>query len=283
MDYCHPCQRHLNGALSCSGCGASAEECRSHPDALSVRDHTAVDEREDVSGEEATRERPSGGHRARSQGRGRGGRAGQDDMPAGERDDAFEDAADGDAPAAGGRRARSRGRGRGARVGRRDRKAAAHRRRRRRVLMIGAGLLLAAGGLSLAELGMEAPPAEPRAVSVDDVSDASPTAAADDVEDAGDGSNDPADVDKNGKKPDKSASPSASESEKSEGEDDAEDADKPRDRSATDATASPAPSAQDPTSDPGDSDTPATEPTADDPTPEPSPTETCKQFLWWCS
>ncbi|WP_456341019.1 SCO2400 family protein, partial [Streptomyces scabiei] len=36
MDYCHPCQRHLNGAFSCSGCGASAEECRTHPDALSA-------------------------------------------------------------------------------------------------------------------------------------------------------------------------------------------------------------------------------------------------------
>ncbi|WP_459171070.1 SCO2400 family protein, partial [Streptomyces europaeiscabiei] len=97
MDYCHPCQRHLNGALSCSGCGASAEECRAHPDALSVRDHAAVDEREDASGEEATPESPSGGRRARSrsQGRGRGGRAGQGDMPVGERDDAFEDAADG--------------------------------------------------------------------------------------------------------------------------------------------------------------------------------------------
>ncbi|MGH1554080.1 SCO2400 family protein [Streptomyces sp. L7] len=25
MDYCHPCGRHLNGALACPGCGASAE------------------------------------------------------------------------------------------------------------------------------------------------------------------------------------------------------------------------------------------------------------------
>ncbi|WP_443728928.1 SCO2400 family protein, partial [Streptomyces anatolicus] len=21
MDYCHPCRRHLNGALACPGCG----------------------------------------------------------------------------------------------------------------------------------------------------------------------------------------------------------------------------------------------------------------------
>ncbi|MYZ11507.1 hypothetical protein GT028_29715, partial [Streptomyces sp. SID2999] len=24
MDYCHPCRRHLNGALACPGCGAPA-------------------------------------------------------------------------------------------------------------------------------------------------------------------------------------------------------------------------------------------------------------------
>lgn len=25
MDYCHPCRRHLNGALACPGCGAPVE------------------------------------------------------------------------------------------------------------------------------------------------------------------------------------------------------------------------------------------------------------------
>ncbi|MYX45219.1 hypothetical protein GTW59_29800, partial [Streptomyces sp. SID89] len=40
---------------------------------------------------------------------------------------------------------------------RRDRKAAHHRRRRRRTLLITAGFVLAAGGLSLAELGVDAP------------------------------------------------------------------------------------------------------------------------------
>ncbi|PWS46322.1 hypothetical protein DLE01_34995, partial [Streptomyces sp. FT05W] len=25
MDYCHPCQRHLNGALACAGCGTPAD------------------------------------------------------------------------------------------------------------------------------------------------------------------------------------------------------------------------------------------------------------------
>ena len=30
MDYCHHCQRHLNGALACAGCGTPAEELRLH-------------------------------------------------------------------------------------------------------------------------------------------------------------------------------------------------------------------------------------------------------------
>ncbi|MGW4251437.1 SCO2400 family protein, partial [Streptomyces californicus] len=25
MDYCHPCRRHLNGALACAGCGTPAQ------------------------------------------------------------------------------------------------------------------------------------------------------------------------------------------------------------------------------------------------------------------
>ncbi|MES4833251.1 hypothetical protein ABVB25_39935, partial [Streptomyces anthocyanicus] len=26
MDYCHPCRRHLNGALACPGCGTPCHE-----------------------------------------------------------------------------------------------------------------------------------------------------------------------------------------------------------------------------------------------------------------
>ncbi|MFD1657976.1 hypothetical protein ACFSL4_07005, partial [Streptomyces caeni] len=32
MDYCHPCRRHLNGALACPGCGSSVEELRAYAD-----------------------------------------------------------------------------------------------------------------------------------------------------------------------------------------------------------------------------------------------------------
>src|SRR5882757_1134767 len=66
---------------------------------------------------------------------------------------------------------RGRGRRRGSDAGdgsRRDRKAAAHRRRRRGALIVGAGLLLAAGGLSLAELGVEAPGSSPKAATADE-------------------------------------------------------------------------------------------------------------------
>src|SRR5690349_24575295 len=30
MDFCHPCQRHLNGALACPGCGAPAQSVPAH-------------------------------------------------------------------------------------------------------------------------------------------------------------------------------------------------------------------------------------------------------------
>ncbi|MGW5589225.1 SCO2400 family protein, partial [Streptomyces sp. NPDC003857] len=28
--YCHPCRRHLNGALACPGCGTPVDELRAH-------------------------------------------------------------------------------------------------------------------------------------------------------------------------------------------------------------------------------------------------------------
>ncbi|MCZ4511857.1 hypothetical protein O3Q52_27495, partial [Streptomyces sp. ActVer] len=46
MDYCHPCQRHLNGALACPGCGTSAEACREYAASLEDRED-AVDELDD--------------------------------------------------------------------------------------------------------------------------------------------------------------------------------------------------------------------------------------------
>ncbi|WP_425585661.1 SCO2400 family protein, partial [Streptomyces viridochromogenes] len=34
MDYCHPCRRHLNGALACPGCGATTEQPHVYADAM---------------------------------------------------------------------------------------------------------------------------------------------------------------------------------------------------------------------------------------------------------
>ncbi|MBV1937027.1 hypothetical protein KUF83_10705, partial [Streptomyces sp. BV286] len=75
MDYCDPCQRHLNGALACPGCGTSAEACREY--AASLNDRENVDERDergerdDPSDEGAE---PEGGAGRRSGSRRRGSR-----------------------------------------------------------------------------------------------------------------------------------------------------------------------------------------------------------------
>ncbi|WP_420918229.1 SCO2400 family protein, partial [Streptomyces caniscabiei] len=37
MDYCHPCRRHLNGALACPGCGTPVEELRAYADDAAYR------------------------------------------------------------------------------------------------------------------------------------------------------------------------------------------------------------------------------------------------------
>ncbi|MEU0374934.1 hypothetical protein ABZ070_32995 [Streptomyces sp. NPDC006283] len=39
MDYCHPCGRHLNGALACAGCGTPVEELRHHSPSAPEPDH----------------------------------------------------------------------------------------------------------------------------------------------------------------------------------------------------------------------------------------------------
>ncbi|MGK5697661.1 SCO2400 family protein, partial [Streptomyces sp. URMC 128] len=154
MDYCDPCRRHLNGALACPGCGTSADALR-WPEP-------------EYGGYDAV---PEGGEGVYDG----SGASGQPDEPD-ERDEP--DASGGEHVDDGeplGRAARRRGRGRGREgehgpvgdgpgggTSRRDRKAAAHRRRRRRTLFVAAGFVLAAGGLSLAELGTDAPKSTPK-------------------------------------------------------------------------------------------------------------------------
>ncbi|MER5550967.1 hypothetical protein ABT001_04650 [Streptomyces sp. NPDC002793] len=100
MDYCHPCQRHLNGALACAGCGTPVDALV--PYAVvdgSARAARPAAETLDASG--------TAGHRRRA-------------------------------------------RGATERRGRR-----AHRRRGRALLLTVAGVVLALGALSLAELATE--------------------------------------------------------------------------------------------------------------------------------
>ncbi|WP_420876555.1 SCO2400 family protein, partial [Streptomyces griseoruber] len=139
MDYCHPCRRHLNGALTCPGCGASADPLRAYP-----RDVYTPEPRPGASDGPGDHDTPGGGGHVGHEAQGDGREAPE---------------ADGDESR--GRAARRRGQGRGGRRGggdaagagpadasdasRRDRKAAVHRRRRRRAVLITAGFVLAPG------------------------------------------------------------------------------------------------------------------------------------------
>lgn len=101
MDFCQPCQRHLNGALACAGCGTPAE-------ALSPYAAPAPFGHEPDARDEKAAPPPPAGRRRRGHGAARPRR---------------------------GRRGRSR--------------------RGRTVLLALLGVVLAAGALSLAELGLE--------------------------------------------------------------------------------------------------------------------------------
>ncbi|MER6165417.1 SCO2400 family protein [Streptomyces violaceorubidus] len=238
MDYCHPCRRHLNGALACPGCGTPCHELPTTDERL-------------TAGEEA-RPRSADG-------------VAVDETPDEDADDA--------AP--------------GARSSRRDRKAAAHRRRRRRTLLVTAGFVLAAGGLSLAELGMDAPhsPEQPAAA-------AGETTDSEATREVGQAPASPADhtsgrtTPSGTPSPDTSASTTASASPSSS-------PGTTESRTATDSAppsaSRPQPSAPADPADPepsspetSDDPPPTTTPTPPEP-PTPTPTETCDRFLWWCT
>ncbi|MFJ8647369.1 hypothetical protein ACIRNI_14765 [Streptomyces sp. NPDC093546] len=59
MDFCHQCQRHLNGALACAGCGTPAEELRHDDPHTSAADDLVIE----LSRDE---EPPAGPRRART-------------------------------------------------------------------------------------------------------------------------------------------------------------------------------------------------------------------------
>ena len=54
MDYCHQCQRHLNGALACAGCGTPVEELRHlSPSAPAADPVFELDEASEPAGRQA--------------------------------------------------------------------------------------------------------------------------------------------------------------------------------------------------------------------------------------
>ncbi|MEV0317735.1 hypothetical protein ACIBKX_03785 [Streptomyces sp. NPDC050658] len=225
MDYCHPCHRHLNGALACPGCGTPAEACREY--AQAVAEQEAADGPEGAYDEESPR-------------------------------------------------VRSR---------RRERGRKAHRRRRRKVLLITAGLALAAGGLSLAELATEGPSDDPRAASAPDGETGERPVTRDSAgpdEEIADGATAT------------TAAPTASASASDKATRDAErEKEKKKRDQGDDEPGSTAPtktSAPDSPDTPNTPDNPQTTrptppPTTQkpDPEPEPTPSETCDRFLWWCT
>ncbi|MFJ2826555.1 hypothetical protein ACIPC1_02915 [Streptomyces sp. NPDC087263] len=173
-----------------------------------------------------------------------------------------------------------RGRRRGSAAGggsRRDRKAAAHRRRRRGALIVGAGLLLAAGGLSLAELGVEAPGSSPKAATADESPEGGANTSAETalpIDDTAGSTGASAGASPSASE---SASPSASVSASESAE--AEDGDE---GSASTIT-TPETSAPESTTPTETSRPPSSDPTSADPTPEPSPSKSCDRILWWCA
>ncbi|MFI2423091.1 hypothetical protein ACH5A7_03130 [Streptomyces sp. NPDC018955] len=263
MDFCHPCRRHLNGALACPGCGTPAEPLR------------------------AQRREPAApaGYEGEAYGAARSGES------SGEHDDG--DARD-DEPH--GRRAtRRRGpepepkpdEGPAAGQSRRDRKAVAHRRRRNRTLLIVAGFVLAAGGLSLAELGLDAPGSSPEPAAAGEESADGGGAELEPTESSGGAPAAVTSTGSTGPKASGSPSPSASGSPKDEESREADD-ETGRDASSapaetsTTAPATPQPEAPDASEEP---ETPEPTPTTKqpEPEPEPEPTKTCDRFLWWCT
>ncbi|MFH9614728.1 hypothetical protein ACH4MM_13515 [Streptomyces pratensis] len=226
MDYCHPCRRHLNGALACAGCGTPADAPVPYAVVgLSGRDAEPVGETLEPSAQ--------AGHR---------------------------------------RRARAAARGRGRRT---------HRRRGRALLLTAAGLVLALGALSLAELAMEPEGDDGAAVYVSEATsyptEPLPSAS------SSTGPEDPGPVDVPTAVPvtdSHSVTATGAPSRSAE----------PEAPPAASAPAAPSPSASAPEepegtgapAEPSGSGSPTADPTTpgppDDPAPTPSPTETC---IWW--
>ncbi|MCC0579747.1 SCO2400 family protein [Streptomyces californicus] len=262
MDYCHPCRRHLNGALACAGCGTPAQ-------ALSP---WASSEATGVT--EATGPTPDGAYGTAS--------------PA--------DASDVRPPSRRATTRASRPGARGPRPGARRRAARGGHRRRGRTVLFGAlGLLLAAGALSLTELAMEPDRDDSAAEFVRDAP-GGPTEAAP-TEPSAAAPRDPAPAGTRGGAttgPGPDAAPTDDRAEHPGPTGTASpDAPGPDEPAASTSPEAPGPSApsDSPPADPPPPDAPEQPTTAPAPPPppaeptepNPTPSPTCTRFLWWCT
>ncbi len=278
MDFCPPCQRHLNGALACPGCGTPVETLHAWR-----REDPAVPPGHEGGGAEPAGgagtalaeepvEEPAGASAEEPEGE--YGEYG-DEVPRGRRAD------------------RRQGRRRGAAAedpsagrSRRDRKAAAHRRRRNRALLIAAGFVLAAGALSLAELGLEIPGSKPDPAGSGQEAPDGGAAEVEPEESAGGAVEAPVREESPSPSASTSASPSASESPGGEESPQAEEepeAEEGASSAPADGPPSADPTAAPPADPPSEPETPEPAPTTGEPEPEPEPSETCDRFLWWCT
>lgn len=261
MDFCHPCRRHLNGALACPGCGTPVETLRARqpqepaatPGYEDGPDGAAEDAGEPVAGPGA----------AESDGYG-------DEAPRGRRADRRR-----------GREPEDSATGSSAGQSRRDRKAAAHRRRRNRTLIVAAGFVLAAGALSLAELGLEEPGSKPEPATAGE----SPDGGSAEVETTA-----PETGAARAETPGETPGPGASDSASASASASPEDEESPTaEETEEEAPAAPAdvppadPATPPPAEPPAEPESPEPEPTTKKPEPEPEPSETCDRFLWWCT
>ncbi|MEV6014818.1 MULTISPECIES: hypothetical protein [unclassified Streptomyces] len=248
MDYCHVCRRHLNGALACPGCGTPVDELGADVEETGARPRAGADA-DTPHAEDADVE-----WRSRRAARRRGGHV----PVAG---DGRDDPRDQEVPAG---------------VSRRDRKAAAHRRKRRRTLFIAVGFVLAAGGLSLAELGVDAPGLDPSPAAAESPGgSASPTVSAlpkSSASGSPSAGRTPASSPSASASVSRSASPTAT-SEKGAGGGSASAGALPGRSTSAPSTAPSAPRTTAPAT---------TSPETSAPAPAPS-SSGCNKFLWWCT
>ncbi|AJZ85529.2 SCO2400 family protein [Streptomyces sp. AgN23] len=251
MDYCSPCRRHLNGAVSCPGCGTPAED-------LGLPSATSDTAQEGGADTPAPRAERRAGRRARET-----------------------------SPASGATRA-SRRKPKPRLIGSRARRARRGRGRRVTIMAAVLGPVLAA--VFVAELATEghwreSSPSPSRQEPVADRSGGVPDSD-DPVTQDTSGPSEPPSASDGGQGEDKDASRDKGKDDgKSEDDKDDTSSDPDGDSSSdpSDATSS-APGGPGTTQGPTTPSHPGpTAPATVAPTPTPSPSETCDRFLWWCT